>query len=123
MQSKSRFRNKEKPRDPQTIIQPVKEKAKAFVISVDNCRDDSIKTIEKDSKSGLTETRVVRWEVVQVKATIAEYMEETRAQYGNINMKLQEMERMEQSLWEMARARNELNSKLLEMLLEQHKSK
>lgn len=89
---------------------------------MDNCLDDSIKTIEKNSKSVLTETRVVRWEVVQVKATIAEYMEEMRAQYGNINMKLQEMERMEQSLWEMARARNELNSKLLEILLKQHKS-
>ncbi|KAH7018885.1 hypothetical protein EDB80DRAFT_675912 [Ilyonectria destructans] len=89
--STSRFRKKEKPPDPQTILQPAKEKAKALVIAVDNCRDASIKTIEKDSKSVLTETRVVRWEVVQ-------------------------------SLWEMARARNELNSKLLEMLLEQHKN-
>ncbi|KAF4420758.1 hypothetical protein CFRS1_v005155 [Colletotrichum fructicola] len=63
-------RNKNQPKDVQEILQEASERAKALLVTVDNCRDATIKKTGEDASQVLGEVQFIGWKAIEIREAV-----------------------------------------------------
>jgi hypothetical protein len=114
-----RTRKKTQLRDPKEILNSVKEKADALLAEVNNCRDAVIQKTGKDTQQTLGKVEIIYWKAIDIRESVS------RVQKGQ-DKQLSIMENINQKqdvLLNLSQCREESNEGLLQILLDQQKSK